>query len=212
MVRNARSLVLTGLVSLVAVPRADAQTAALELEPFAGVYLPASDLVDEEGAGGGVVRVAQRNGLIYGARATLWMGGGVGLEGAVGVSGSDAEVTGLGTETSTASTVWTASGRLMLTVGLSGAPAWFHGGLGLALVGRSGEAFDPLEGSRDLGGVIDIGARFAASRWLAFRVDLEDYVYSSELARADGAGNRSEFAGRLQHDVVISAGLAIRLR
>ncbi len=207
---SSKSVRLSLFVLLAWAPPAFAQDADFEFVPVLGVYSPLTTLrgIVPADSGTTTVRLTQQAGPAFGARGTFWLAGPVGLEGSFLYALSDAQVT-LGSSAQTQNAhVWLASGRLVLAFGAQGGPIAFHVNGGLALIGRGGAAYDNVNSTTDLGGVIGAGASFHLNDRFSIRLDAEDYVYDLDATLEDPAAGNSLLLRRFQSDLVLSAGLS----
>jgi hypothetical protein len=175
---------LAGLPSL-------AHAQGLELNPYGGLFVPAVDLAEVD-----LDTYKQATAVAVGGRVTFWLPASLGIEGAFNYALSDVEVTTGGVTTSDDAWVWQASARALLSFGAPGLA--FHVGGGIAWIDREGDADE----TQDVGGVADVGLRIGLPVGFKIRVDVEDYIYEFKPAGAEGA---------LQHDFVISGGIAFGL-
>lgn len=189
---------LLAVFVLVGATPALAQLPGIELEPYIGVYVPTQDIVKDDILG---VTGSQKEGLVVGARLTFWLAGPFGIEGNFTYAFSDGEEDDGTTVTEESAAVWMGDGRLIWKV-LPG-PLGIHLTGGVAVIGRSGDAYDEVtEGKTDFGGVLGAGLRVKLPGVFAIRGDVDVFGYSAKIEDAD-----SQF----QADVVASAGLVIGL-
>ena len=227
--------VAAAVLALLAASPAAAQQIAVDLVPFVGFYLPTSDVFDwsltQEGQTA-TVTGKHKTGFAFGGRLTLWLSGMFGVEGgfAYGPSDVDYDVTveGFGqgefVSSSVSASVWRGSlkGMVNLVPSPDAALSFFVGG-GLAVVGRSGDAYKEFvirvegedipfenEGTTDIGGVLNIGVAFDVSEMIAIRIDVEDYIHSvKQTLRVPDLDLISD--SKLQNDLQLTGGVAIRL-
>ncbi|UCC71065.1 MAG: outer membrane beta-barrel protein [Gemmatimonadota bacterium] len=176
--------------------------AQFELEPYLGVYIPTQDLIDQEVTPGVQVTGSQKEALAVGARLGYGFGP-FGIEGNFLYAFSDAEGTDEAGDPvpDESAAVWTADGRLVWKV-LPVGPVGIHLSGGVALIGRSGDAYqDVEEGKTDVGGVLGAGVKIKLPGMFAIRGDLDVFGYEAGIEAAD-----SQF----QVDVVASAGLVFQ--
>lgn len=201
------------LLLFTGVAPAVAQPPQFELVPFVGAFVPLGDLSDQPLDIGGTTldRAKQATSLAFGGRAVLWLAGPVGVEGSLFYAPSEAETTVAGVASEQDAYVWAGAGRLLLKLGVPGAPVHFLLDGGVAVIGRGGDAYNGLNGTSKVGGVAGVAGRFGLSDRLAIRLDAESYLYRARL-RPEGSQQPIEFDSKLQGDIVLSAGLVIRLR
>ncbi len=198
------------LFLLVGAGPALAQAPQFELVPYVGAFVPLGDLSDQPLDIGGMTldRAKQSTSLAFGGRAVLWLAGPVGVEGSLLYAPSEAETAVAGVTRD--AYVWAGAGRLLLKLGVPGAPVHFLLDGGIAVIGRGGDAYDGVSGTSKVGGVVGVAGRFGLSDRFAIRLDAESYVYRARL-RPEGLQPPVELGSKLQGDVVLSAGLVIGL-
>ncbi len=189
-----------------------AQAPQFELVPYVGAFVPLGDLSDQplDIAGMTLDRAKQSASLAFGGRAVLWLAGPVGVEGSLLYAPSEAETAVAGVTSDQDAYVWAGAGRLLLKLGVPGAPVHFLLDGGIAVIGRGGDAYDGVSGTSKVGGVVGVAGRFGLSDRFAIRLDAESYVYRARL-RPEGLQPPVELDSKLQGDVVLSAGLVIGL-
>lgn len=222
------------LALLVASPAA-AQQVAVDLVPFVGFYLPTSDVFDWSDTESGVTATVtgkHKTGFAFGGRVTLWLSDTFGVEGgfAYGPGDVDYDVTVVGggfdefVSSSVSASVWRGSlkGMVNLVPSPDASLSFFVGG-GLAVVGRSGDAYKEFvirvldenvpfenEGTTDIGGVLNVGVAFDVSEMIAIRIDVEDYIHSlKQTMRVPNDVLNSD--SKLQNDLQVTGGVAIQL-
>ena len=190
----ALALALTGTIPAAALGQ------GITIEPYVGIYVPGTDLVDDPDLD---ITARQKEGLALGGR--LGLGAGlIGLEGNFVYVISDGELQEGGLEASESAGVWIGDARVRLNL-LPG-PIGLHATGGIALIGRTGDAYDDVqEGKTDVGGALGLGARIGLGS-VAIRGDIDGYIYSAALT-----ANDIEFESQTQVDFVLSAGLQISL-
>lgn len=195
------------LVTVVALASpAEAQIpGSFDITVYGGAYLPTQKIIDQNITGEGQVTAKQKEGYGAGARLTFWLAA-LGVEGNVAYLWTDAEVTDdTGTESQSAN-VWVADARAIWSL-LPG-PIGVHLDGGIALIGRSGDAYQGVsEGKTNVGGVLGAGLRFKLPGLLSIRADADAYLYEAKLT--DDTGFQSE--GKFQADILISLGLVFGL-
>ena len=209
-----------------------AQDIRVEFVPYGGLFLPVADLgeisiPDPDPSGLGTVDVAvnQATAFIFGGRIPVWLGENWGIEGnfAYALSDVKAEVSGVPglddlcddpeiIDEGCDANVWFGSGKVMYRV----APrpdsevAILLGG-GVAVIGRGGDFYNGIEGTTDVGGVLNVGLEFAVSPKIAVRLDVEDYLYSAGPTLVDDDLGRIEADSEFQNDLIFTGGIAIQL-
>ncbi|UCC82026.1 MAG: outer membrane beta-barrel protein [Gemmatimonadota bacterium] len=193
---------LCGIIVVLAVLSATpalAQVPAVgfEFEPYGGVFIPTTDVVDESG-----FARKHSEGLALGGRVTAVIPGPLAIEGNFMYAFSDVEDTPAGTETS--ANVYAVSALLQFAFSLPAAPVSFHIAGGGGYFNRSGDAYDGWENKGDFAGIAGLGMKVGLPGIFKIRVDAEGYFYSAALS--DGT---TEFDSKLQTDIVVTAGLVL---
>lgn len=208
------------LLLLTSANMAAAQSASLEWMPVAGAFVPAADLAQAE-IDGANVAISQKPGAIAGARLVAWWSRRVGFEGHYGYafsqgrakSGSGGDVCVQDSSLVCSANVWFASTKLLFRFAPRSYRGWYvFGGLGLAVVGHTGD-FWPTKGAvTDLGGVLNVGGVVDISKRFGVRLDVEDYLYSFKLRVEDDPQlGTFELQGHTQNDLVFTVGMLWRL-
>lgn len=220
------ALVAALLLSGVAPGPARAQQGdEFEVAPRVGVLVPTATLargtVTRPGGDPIALSISQETGLLVGARITAWWSGTWGWEADFGHAFSNAEVEGEGVgsfcggdeELECSANVWVASSRLLWRLlHRSGAPGSLYASLGVTVVGHTGTFWRRGEATTDLGLVAGLGGAVELSRRFALRLDVEDHAYRFRPEIRDDPEIGTVSSGqRLQNDLVVSAGLSIRL-
>ena len=201
--------------------------AQVEIAPYVGAFRPTSIL----GSGAGVA-VKQQRSIALGIRVTHWWPGHLGIEGTLGYAPSRLNSTEPATENAH---VLTVSARGLLRITSPRSRVGLHVGAGLGLVNHGGFAYpDWYAGPTTfLSAIAKLGASIKLTRWVAVRLDAEDFVYPAHVGRCfrTGAGGGVACdiwdAGELgtvgggfrvtptptvvQNDLVISLALAVTL-
>ena len=192
---------LASILILTVSTSAMTQGPKLELTPYAGVYIPLTNVVQLVLL---PIQGTHQASVAFGGRATFWVGGPFGLEGSFNYAPSNV-TGGILQQTVTGEAyVWAGSGRLMIRVGKLTSPVSLLLGGGIGYVGRGGEAYEDFENKGSVGYSGTFALRFKITNSVAIRLDLEDYIYSSKFLFQD-----VESEGQLQLDLVIAAGLSI---
>jgi hypothetical protein len=208
-------LSLAGATTLVVVTPCAAQA---EVEPFAGLYNPIAPLATIPTCPPGLpcpsvvvpLTETQDRGFTVGARLTDWTNQRVGLdfslrhsEGSVTTGGRDFPVTSgsMGFALKFPRAARDASSPTFELVG------------GVGFVARTGAAFASARvgpAQTDWGPVVGGGLRSPLTRRLALRCDIEDFLYwfDAYAYPFDGYGF---LASHVEHDLLLSAGLAIQV-
>ncbi len=220
------TLVAVLILSGVAAGPAQAQEGeSLEVAPRIGLLVPTSTLalgtVTRPAGEPIALSISQETGLLLGVRLTAWWSGAWGWEADFGHAYSNAEVEGEGVgsfcggdeELECGANVWVASSRLLWRFLRAPEAPWsLHAGLGVTVVGHTGEFWRRGEATTDLGLVAALGGAVDLSRRFALRLDLEDHVYRFRPTIQDDPEIGTVTSDqRLQNDLVVSAGVSIRL-
>ena len=204
---------VTLLAGLFAAAPARAQLPGLEIEPYIGVFVPGTDVIDEEIAGVDLT-IGHQQSFAVGGRLTLWLLGPLGLEGNIMYAFSDVEVDALGFSllADEGAHVWAADARLLWNL-LPLGPIGLHLSGGLATINHGGDFYDLVtDGESSVGGVVGGGLRVKLPGLLGVRADADAYLYSIDLA-----ASVSEvippviFDSQFQVDFVLSAGLILSI-
>ena len=184
------------LLAFAAVP-ATAQTKGLELNGFAGFYVPTNDQGIER-----AVRDATRRGsLLYGGRLTFWTSRTVGFEFTGAYSPARVSVQSLRGRFPRGTDLIAGTGKLMLNLTPGSKALGIAIGGGLAYLYTGELLRDPALSESDLGGVAGVSLRWSLGSNVALRGDLEDVFYGGNF----GLGSK------FTQDLLLSAGLAIKL-
>ncbi len=193
--------------ALLAVSGPAAAQLRIDVEPYAGVYVPLRNVLpttDVLVAVSGETTVVQttalanvdhHSSLALGGRATLWLSQMFGAQGTATYAFSD-----LG---SLDAHVWLVSARAVAAVFDQGAIS-LQLSAGPSLVARGGRAYEGIDGTLDVGGVIGAGAGVDLGS-VRLRILAEDYFYSTKLSDP----RLSEQDSRLQSDLVLSGALVL---
>jgi hypothetical protein len=211
------------LLTLVSAQPLAAQAVSLDFVPFVGVMVPTSDLARTAFVTSPndttQLTIRQNVSVQLGGRLVAWWSRSVGWEGtfAYSIGSAKAEVGGTNvcdqSDAKCDANVWYASSKILFRYAPQPYPGWaLFGGVGLAVAGHVGDFWDNAEAKTDLGGVLDFGASYDLSRIFAVRVDLEDYIYQFKAKiEDDPVLGTVEASSKWQNDLVLSAGLVIRL-
>lgn len=225
-----------GLIPLFTLPSAVAAQVNFEFLPYAGVYIPTQKLVDYTGPN--PLSLKQKSTVALGGRLTVWWTSRLGAEATLGYSPSGVS-TGTYVVRDSSAHVITGSARALMRLSPTGGSPWLRLGGGVAFVSRGGGAYfeagttrTSVCGTSSFAGVVSAGAGFTfGRRWLALRLDAEDYLYRAGLyvnGESPGCGDyyysqcRSigqvcniieavSPTNKFQDDLVLSVGLALRL-
>lgn len=215
---------LVVLLTVVSAGPLAAQATSIEFVPYGGAFLATGDLagatfVDTVTSEQTPITLRQKTRLQLGGRLVAWWSKAVGWEFGFAYAQSTMEAkTEDGVDRcgqagrQCGANVWYASSKILLRFAPQTYRGWqVFGGAGLAVTGHVGEFWEEGEALTDLGGVFNVGGSLDLSRILAIRVDVEDYLYQFEPKLKDDPTVGSVETSKLQNDLVISAGLVIRL-
>ena len=203
------------VVALALVGALPATTSAqsIQVEPYVGAYVPMTNLISQtlEGVpllGSADFTAKQQEALALGGRVTVWLAS-FGVEGNFYYAFSgDLAIDEISTGESAG--VWAGDARLI--VNLLPGPVGLHINGGIALIGRTGDAYaDVTAGKTNVGGVAGAGLTFKLPGMFGIRADVDGYFYSNEMTIDDPDLGSITFDSMLQADVVASAGVVISL-
>ena len=215
------------LAAGIANPASGQETPTYTIVPWAGVFLPTSDLASEQNIEQPVsglpatVTLSQQTGPAFGLRGSRSLTARLAVELEAFLSLSEIELTGVRpgigplTEPSRDAYVLVIGADIMYEIFRAPfTPFAVHvlGGAGVVI--RGGDFFDEeggffsgmIDGGTSIAGVAGAGFRYGLSSRFGLRLDVRDYI-SSYSQTIDGQDLDSE----LQNDVVISGGLEFTL-
>ena len=210
--------VLAALAATFVVRLPTAAQTHIDVVPYVGLYVPTASMVS--GDSFGIPPVTQQATFALGARVTVWLPSGLGIESTFGYAPSSVNSAATYDCCNTAH-VLIASNRVLVPV-VVGGPVSLRLGGGLGLVAHGGRAYIHTGGASALAGVASGGLaiKLYGSR-LTLRFDAEDYVFKPGLSAQPGC-DRGGYTGvcghimrltgyrsPLQNDLVLSAGLAL---
>lgn len=169
---------------------------SLTITPWGGIYVPTKNefsSVDTD--------IKRNNAFMGGARLTFWGNSPLGLEFTGGYSPANVEIAGGTINEDKNTNVFVGSAKLMLGISPASSSFGLYVGGGPALIRRGEDVTAESESVTDWGGVIGAGLRFPLGSSVGLRLDLEDYLYDGDFSGDDD----------FQNDLVISAGLSLRL-
>jgi hypothetical protein len=188
-----RGIALVALIGAVGVAPAAAQ-GGFSVTPWAGAYVPTRNSFSTAAAD-----IERDNSFIGGARLTFWGRSPIGFELTGGFAPARVRVAGTTVNAERNSQVFLGGAKLML--GLSPASSrlgvFLNGGAAMIRIGDN--VARDSESSTDWGGVVGLGLRIPFSASVGLRLEAEDYFYGGDF---DGSR-------KFQHDLVLSAGLAL---
>ena len=183
---------------------ASAQTARVELIPWAGAYIPLRDVLptrDTLAVGDTVVTTALAD---VGHTAGIALGGRVGFRVTPKLLAQASFVYAFSDLGERDAHIWAVAARAgyrVLTLGQGGTVEL---NLGPAIIGRGGSAYEGVSGTTDVGGVVGAALQVKAGA-LTWNVSVEDYLYAVKLS----VPGLSEQESRFQSDLLFSIGLVI---
>lgn len=196
---HAAAVALTVMLSGVGAANAqDRHT--VEIVPQLGFYSAPTSVIYQDYGPDGSITAAHQASLAFGGRVTYWMRPGLGIEGSLLFAPTSLEGQAFGFEGSTAANLFYGAGRVVLGFGQRDGVPRLHLSAGLAYAAPS---YDQFEFDPFMAGVIGFGSHLPLGDSMALRFDLDDYISTQQW----------EFGGqptdaRVQHDVVMSAGIA----
>ncbi len=199
-------LALLGLAVLVS-PAAAQKRRRVEFTPFVGGLIPTTRLgaIRVPGLGSTPVQVTAEMLTAggFGGRATVYGPGRLGVEGTYFMSGNDMRIAVGPFNRTFDANVQGGSLKAVFeaTTGGTGTDLVLSGGL--SGIKHGGSAFNLASDQLDIGGVVGGGLHIAMSSMVTLRFDGDLYVYRWSA----GPG----FASRTQTDVMMTAGLGLRL-
>jgi len=190
----------------------------LDVVPYVGLYVPTASMVS--GDSFAIPPVTQQATFALGARVTVWLPSGLGIESTFGYAPSSVNP-GATYACCNAAHVFIASNRVLVPVLVSG-PVVLRLGGGLGLVAHGGRAWIHTGGATALAGVASGGLAVKLyGTGLTLRFDAEDYLFKPDLSAEPGC-DRGGYTGvcghimrltgyrsPLQNDLILSAGLAL---
>ncbi|MDQ6829994.1 MAG: hypothetical protein M3081_14130 [Gemmatimonadota bacterium] len=176
-----------------------ARAQKFELSPFAGAFVAPTNIAEARG-----LTMHQQPGFLIGARGTWWKGGHYGAEATFAYVRSNAKESGSSTSRTQSAQLGASSIRLAWRPDSIGSALRLSGGLGM--VAHGGTAYGSADGRSDLALALGAGWRVPISGTVAWRVDLDDYLYSASF----GVGS-TKSKSKLQSDVLLSVGVIFRL-
>lgn len=188
---------LAATAMIVTTESAAGQSRGLELNAFAGFYVPTNNEALQD-----VVRNASRRGsLLYGGRLTYWTGQAVGIEFVGGFSPARVSVASARGVFPRSTNLGFGAGKLMLNLTPGSKLIGVAIGGGIAGLHNSKSAASATTATSDIGGIGGLSLRLHVGENVAIRGDLEDLFYGGNF----GKGNK------FTQDLLLSVGLAMKL-
>ena len=172
--------------------------------PSVGVLFPLADVVESGAISTGSPAADHEVSVVFGSRLTYWFIPEMAAELELVFSPSALKSDAFGMPGTVDAQFFVLSGRLVYDFGSDQSNSGFLLTGGLGLFGTSYNEFDMTTGGL---GLLGIGYRIRLDNALSLRLDLTDYITTTNWELADG----SETDQLLQTDLVLSAGLVITL-
>lgn len=210
-------LSVAGLFVLLVVTPLQAQGPEFGVGVFGGLYLPVSDLIEEDifelGEG---ATLGHATAAAFGGRVTLWLTEVFGVEGSFAYALSDAElevdgddVCEFAGEGFCDANAWLGSVKGLYRFMPQPDANWgLHFGAGVGIIGHGGDFWEEVDGTTDIGGVLNAGVTVNVTPQIAIRIDVEDYLYSAKFEDPD---SDAETDSKFQNDLLILGGLQFNL-
>ena len=180
-----------------------AAAAQLMLTPIVGAYVPTGNVYEQSGTIG---TARQGTSFAFGGRLMFSASGRLGIE--VGATYAPSKVEIVTTETvSRSAHLWLGQLRLVYVLNSEWAPINIYVAGGAGVVSRGGDAYEGVTGLTDLTGNLALGALFRVGSAYRIRLEVEDYLYRTEMTFPSGETSGSRF----QNDFVFTFGLSIPL-
>lgn len=195
------TLLMGAFVALLASPAAAQSKYALDFTPHVGVLAPLSDVVEAGAFSAGSPAAAHDVNLLLGGMLTYWWAQEWGIELGVMYAPNSIESEAFGIPGTIDASFLTVTGRLVYDFGQNPAkPAvLLTGGLGFFATDYD----DPLSMKTGGLGLVGLGLRIPISARIALRVDLDDYITTTNWELPAGG----ETDKLLQNDLTIKGGL-----
>jgi len=180
-----------------------AAAAQLMLTPIVGAYVPTGNVYEQSGTIG---TARQGTSFAFGGRLMFSASGRLGIE--VGATYAPSKVEIVTTTTvSRSAHLWLGQLRLVYVLNSEWAPINIYVAGGAGVVSRGGDAYEGVTGLTDLTGNLALGALFRVGSAYRIRLEVEDYLYRTEMTFPSGETSGSRF----QNDFVFTFGLSIPL-
>ncbi len=180
-----------------------AAAAQLMLTPIVGAYVPTGNVYEQSGTIG---TARQGTSFTFGGRLMFSASGRLGIEVGATYAPSKVEIVTIAT-VSRSAYLWLGQLRLVYVLNSEWAPINIYVAAGAGVVSRGGEAYDGVTGLTDLTGNLAFGALFRVGSSYRIRLEIEDYLYQTQMTFPSGESSGSRF----QNDFVFSFGLSIPL-
>ncbi len=180
-----------------------AAAAQLMLTPIVGAYVPTGNVYEQSGTIG---TARQGTSFAFGGRLMFSASGRLGIEVGATYAPSKVEIVTIATVSRSAH-LWLGQLRLVYVLNSEWAPINIYVAAGAGVVSRGGEAYEGVTGLTDLTGNLALGALFRVGSAYRIRLEVEDYLYRTEMTFPSGETSGSRF----QNDFVFTFGLSIPL-
>ena len=174
------------------------------LTPIVGAYLATGNVYEEPGALG---TARQGTSFAGGGRLTFSSSGRLGFEAGLTYAPSKVQITTAAGTVDRRSNLWLGQLRLIYILNSQWAPVNVYAAGGAGVVARGGDAYQGATGLTDLAGNFALGALFRAGSGFRVRLEVESYLYKTEITFDTGETSGS----KLQADFIFSFGLSIPL-
>jgi hypothetical protein len=181
-----------------------AASAQLMLTPIVGAYVPTGNVYEEPG---GIGTARQGTSFAFGGRLMYSASGRLGIEVGATYAPSKVEIVTSTETVSRSASLWLGQLRLVYVLNSEWAPINIYAAGGAGVVSRGGEAYEGVTGLTDLAGNLAFGALFRIGSSYRIRLEIEDYLYTTQMTFPSGETSGSRF----QNDFVFSFGLSIPL-
>ena len=180
-----------------------AAAAQLMLTPIVGAYVPTGNVYEQPGTIG---TARQGTSFAFGGRLMFSASGRLGIEVGATYAPSKVEIVTIPTVSRSAH-LWLGQLRLVYVLNSEWAPINIYVAGGAGVVSRGGDAYEGVTGLTDLTGNLALGALFRVGSAYRIRLEVEDYLYQTEMTFPSGETSGSRF----QNDFVFTFGLSIPL-
>ncbi len=181
-----------------------AAAAQLMLTPIVGAYVPTGNVYEQSGTIG---TARQGTSFAFGGRLMFSASGRLGIEVGATYAPSKVEIVTATETVSRSAYLWLGQVRLVYVLNSEWAPINIYVAGGAGVVSRGGVAYEGVTGLTDLAGNLAFGALFRVGSAYRIRLEVEDYLYQTEMTFPSGETSGSRF----QNDFVFTFGLSIPL-
>ena len=193
---------LAPLFLLVAVPTA--LHAQFSIAPTIGVYVPTQNLF-QAAAGDPQAALSQQVSIAVGGRMAMGFGRfGLEVSGEYAPSSLVFSAAGVG-DTTLSANVASGTGQVWFQVLPQTSMVSFALSGGVSVTSRGGDAFQGVENTTDVGGVIGATLGFRVGPFIHLMLTAEDYIYNAQFVGGLGVEEQ------MQHDIHLNFGVGIPL-